>query len=65
MAEPTPASAPLLSVRGLTRGYDEPVAVASGLVLWVGYDRPVSAALSFGTAVVVGEAILNGLKVVG
>jgi hypothetical protein len=31
------------------------VAVASGLVLWVGYDRPVSAALSFGTAVVVGE----------
>jgi hypothetical protein len=31
------------------------VAVASGLVLWVGFDRPVSAALSFGTAVVVGE----------
>ncbi len=34
------------------------VAVTGGLVLWVGYDRPVSAAIVFGTSVVVGETNL-------
>ncbi len=32
------------------------VAVTAGLLLWVGYDRPVSAAITLGTSVVVGEA---------
>lgn len=31
------------------------VSVASGLILWVGYDRPVSAAITFAQDVVVGE----------
>ncbi len=34
------------------------VSVASGLILWVGYDRPVSAAITFAQDVIVGEANL-------
>ena len=31
------------------------VAVVSGLVLWIGYDRPISAALAFGSDLIGGE----------
>lgn len=34
------------------------VAITGGMVLWVGYDRPVSGAIVFGTSVIVGEANL-------
>jgi len=34
------------------------VAITGGMVLWLGYDRPVSGAIVFGTSVVVGEANL-------
>ena len=34
------------------------VAVTSGLVLWLGYDRPISAALAFSTDVIGGELSL-------
>lgn len=31
------------------------VAITGGVILWAGFDRPVSAAISFGTSVLVGE----------